>query len=105
MALLTILEYPDPLLRIKAKPVTHVDDSVRHQIKDMFETMYESQGVGLAATQVDIHWRLFTMDISENRDDPVCLINPEIVSREGTQYEFEGCLSAPGAFDKVERAM
>lgn len=105
MAILEILQYPDPRLRIKAQPVTKVDDALRKQVDDMYETMYDAKGVGLAATQVNIHLRLFTMDVSETRDQPVCVVNPEIVHQEGTQYEGEGCLSVGGgAYDKVERA-
>jgi peptide deformylase len=85
--------------------VTKVDNALRKQVEDMYETMYDAKGVGLAATQVNIHLRLFTMDISETRDQPVCVVNPEIIHKEGTQYEGEGCLSVGGgAYDKVERA-
>ena len=106
MAILEILKFPDPRLRKKAQLVTHVDDAFRRQVEDMYETMYDSNGVGLAATQVNIHQRFFTMDVSETRDQPSCIINPEIVYREGTQYESEGCLSVTGgAYDKVERAL
>jgi peptide deformylase len=105
MALLEILKYPDPRLRIKAKPVTSVDKALLRMIDDMYETMYESQGVGLAATQVNIHQQIFTMDVSESRKERVCIFNPEIISKEGTQYESEGCLSVNDAYDKVERAM
>jgi len=106
MALLEILQYPDPRLRIKAQPVTKVDDALRKQVEDMYETMYDAKGVGLAATQVNIHLQLFTMDITEARDQPSCIINPEIIHKEGLQYEGEGCLSVGGAaYDKVERAM
>lgn len=104
MALLEILKYPDPRLRIKAEPVTHVDDALRRQVEDMYETMYHAQGVGLAATQVNIHLQLFTMDVSEQHNQPMCILNPEIISKEGIQYESEGCLSVTGAYDKVERA-
>jgi peptide deformylase len=105
MAILDILQYPDPRLRIKAAPVTNVDDNLRKQIADMYETMYDAKGVGLAATQVDIHYQIFTMDISPNGDEPACILNPKIIHKEGIQYESEGCLSVPDAFDKVERAM
>jgi len=105
MAVLEILRFPDPRLRIKAKPVTAIDDSIRKLVEDMFETMYASNGVGLAATQIGIDKRIFTMDVSETRDQKYCIINPEIVSREGKQWETEGCLSVGGdAYDKVERA-
>ncbi|MFZ2314880.1 MAG: peptide deformylase [Gammaproteobacteria bacterium] len=104
MALLDILQYPDPRLRTKAAPVAHVDAALRGQVDDMYETMYAAKGVGLAATQVNIHLRLFTMDVSENRDQPMCIVNPEIISQEGEVYEGEGCLSVDSAFDKVKRA-
>lgn len=105
MAVLEILKYPDPRLRIKAAPVTAVDKALLLQIEDMYETMYAAQGVGLAATQVDIHKQLFVMDVSENRDEKMCILNPEIIYKEGIQYESEGCLSVNEAFDKVERAL
>ncbi len=105
MAILEILQYPDPRLRTKAAPVTQVDDALRQQVADMYETMYEAKGVGLAATQVNIHLRLFTMDISKELNQPMCVVNPEIYHKEGLQYESEGCLSVVEAFDKVERAM
>ena len=104
MAILEILKYPDPRLRTKAKPVTTITDELRRQVDDMYETMYASEGVGLAATQVNIHLQLFTMDTSQGRDQRICVINPEIISREGKQYESEGCLSVVEAYDKVERA-
>lgn len=104
MAVLPILQFPDPRLRIKAAPVTEVDDALRAEVEDMYETMYAAKGVGLAATQVDIHKRVFVMDISENRDQRECILNPEIIHREGVQHESEGCLSVEGAWDKVERA-
>jgi len=106
MALLEILKYPDPRLRIKAQPVTKIDDDLRRIVDDMYETMYASRGVGLAATQVNIHHQLFTMDVSETHDQRICVLNPEIVSKQGIQYEAEGCLSVGGgAYDKVERAL
>lgn len=104
MALLTILEYPDPRLRTKAVKVVQVDDSLRCLIDDMFETMYEANGVGLAATQVNVHQRLVVMDISEQRNEPRVFINPEIISRTGIEIGEEGCLSVPGMYDNVERA-
>ena len=104
MAVLEILQYPDPRLRTKAARVTEVTDAIRRQVEDMYETMYHAQGVGLAATQVDIHLQLFTIDVSETRDQRMCFVNPEIVSQEGVQYEAEGCLSVAGAYDRVERA-
>lgn len=106
MPVLEILKYPDPRLRIKAQPVTHINDELRRMVDDMYETMYAAQGVGLAATQVNIHWQIFTMDVSDTRDQRICVLNPEILSREGLQLEAEGCLSVGGgAFDKIERAM
>ncbi len=104
MATLTILEYPDPRLRTKAQPVETVDDELRQLIDDMFETMYAAPGVGLAATQVNVHRRLLVADVSEERDQPVCLINPKIVERDGVQVGEEGCLSVPGYYEAVERA-
>ena len=105
MAILEILQYPDPRLRIKAALVTKVDDDLLRQIDDMYETMYVAKGVGLAATQVNIHQQIFVMDISQERDQKVCVLNPEIIHKEGIQYESEGCLSVAGAYDKVERAL
>ena len=104
MALLPILQYPDPRLRIKASPITHITDDLRRIVDDMYETMYDSQGVGLAATQVNIHQRLFVMDVSPDKTNKVTVLNPEILSMEGEIYEGEGCLSVVGAFDKVKRA-
>jgi len=105
MPLLEILCYPDPRLRIKAEPVTTINAEIRQIVADMFETMYESHGVGLAATQVGIHKRIFVMDVSEARNQRICVINPEILYREGTQVDMEGCLSvANGIYEKVERA-
>jgi peptide deformylase len=104
MALLKILEFPDPRLRIEAAPVERVDDDIRRLVDDMFETMYAAPGVGLAATQVDVHKRILVMDISETKDQPLCLINPEILERDGTEIGEEGCLSVPGVVDAVERS-
>jgi peptide deformylase len=104
MALLEILHYPDPRLHIKAKLVQQIDASIRALIDDMYETMYHANGVGLAATQVGINWRIFTMDVSEARDQKMCVINPEILHKDGVRLEGEGCLSVPGAYDTVERA-
>jgi peptide deformylase len=106
MALLEILKYPDPRLRIKAQPITKIDADLRRIVDDMYETMYASHGVGLAGTQVNIHQQIFTMDVSEARDQRICVLNPEIVSKQGMQFEAEGCLSVGGgAYDKVERAL
>jgi len=104
MSQLTILTYPDERLRTVAKPVTDVDDALRATIDDMFETMYESQGVGLAATQVNVHKRLFVADCSEGQDEPLVFINPEIIERDGEFTNEEGCLSFPGVYAKVDRA-
>jgi peptide deformylase len=104
MAKLNILRYPDPRLHIVAKPIAQVDDRIRQLADDMLETMYEADGVGLAATQVDVHERLIVIDTSEARDDPRVLINPEILERsEETSFVDEGCLSVPAIYDKVER--
>jgi peptide deformylase len=105
MALLSILTYPDPRLHTVAKPVQAVDARIRALIKDMLETMYEANGIGLAATQVDVHERLVVIDISEERNQPLVLINPEITwASEEVQVGDEGCLSVPGIYDGVERA-
>ncbi|MEL7449171.1 MAG: peptide deformylase [Pseudomonadota bacterium] len=103
MSLLTILEFPDPRLRTVAKPVTDVDDEVRELVSNMFDTMYAAPGIGLAATQVDVHRQILVTDVSENRDQPYCLINPEIISGDGVTVTEEGCLSVPGIYAKVER--
>jgi peptide deformylase len=104
MAALDILRYPDPRLYKKAEPVAQVDESVRALVRDMAETMYAAPGMGLAATQVNVHKRVVVIDASESRDQLLVLINPEIVSREGLQYCEEGCLSVPGIYETVERA-
>lgn len=104
MAILPILQFPDPRLRIKAAPVTKVDAALRKQVEDMYETMYDARGIGLAATQVDIHLQIFTMDLSRDSNEPQCVLNPEIIHREGMQYEAEGCLSVQETYDKIERA-
>jgi peptide deformylase len=104
MPLLDILRYPDPRLCKKALPVKEVDASVRSLVHDMAETMYAAPGMGLAATQVDVHKRVIVIDTSETRDQLLVLINPEIIAREGVQYREEGCLSVPGIFEPVERA-
>jgi len=104
MALLNILQYPDPRLHKVAKPVAVVDDRIRKLVADMAETMYDAPGVGLAATQIDVHERVITIDVSESRDELLVLINPEIVwaSAERKVWD-EGCLSVPDIYDKVER--
>jgi peptide deformylase len=104
MALLQILEFPDPRLRNRAQPVAQVDASVRTLIDDMFETMYAAPGIGLAATQVNVAKRVLVIDLSEQHDQPLALINPEILERAGVEETEEGCLSVPGYFDKVTRA-
>lgn len=104
MTLLNVLQFPDVRLRHKAQAVANVDGAIRQIVDDMFETMYEQRGVGLAATQVNIFSRIIVIDVSDDRSQPLCIINPEIIHREGVQYEAEGCLSFPGVFDKVERA-
>lgn len=104
MALLPILHYPDPRLHKVAVPVTVVDDRIRQLIKDMAETMYAAPGIGLAATQVDVHERLLIIDISESRDRLQAFINPQIVESSGEAETEEGCLSVPGVFEKVQRA-
>ena len=104
MAKLKILEFPDPRLRTKATPVDVVDDALRALIEDMFETMYAAPGIGLAATQVDIHQRLLVADVSVDRKEPHVLINPEILEKDGVTVTDEGCLSVPGYYEEVERA-
>lgn len=104
MALLPILEFPDPRLRTRAQPVGQVDASLRKLIDDMIETMYAASGLGLAATQVNVHKRLLVLDVSESRKEPLALINPEIIDRQGVEETEEGCLSVPGIYDKVKRA-
>jgi peptide deformylase len=101
MAKLTILEYPDPRLRTRAAPVAVVDDSVRTLIDDMLETMYAAPGVGLAATQVNVHRRVLVADVTQEQNVPLAFVNPEIVERQGTTEAEEGCLSVPGIFDKL----
>ena len=104
MTKLAILEYPDPRLRKTAKPVAVVDDAVRQLVADLLDTMYSANGVGLAATQVDVHRRVVVLDVSETRDQPMVLINPELVIAEGRGPAEEGCLSVPDIYDKVQRA-
>lgn len=104
MTKLTILEFPDPRLRKKAAPVDVVDDTLRQLIDDMFETMYAAPGIGLAATQVDVHKRLLVTDVSPENDQPYALINPRILEKDGVAITEEGCLSVPGYYEEVERA-
>jgi peptide deformylase len=104
MAILEILEYPDKRLRTIAKPVTEVTDNLRKVIDDMFETMYEAPGIGLAATQVNVHLRIVTMDLSEDKDEPLVFINPEVTVLDGELESMqEGCLSVPGFYEDVTR--
>ena len=104
MAKLTILEFPDPRLRTRAIAVESVDDELRKLIDDMFETMYAAPGIGLAATQVDVHKRLLVTDVSANNSEPYVLINPSILEKDGVTVSEEGCLSVPGYYEEVERA-
>jgi peptide deformylase len=104
MALLDILHFPDPRLRLKAKPVAAVSDAHRRLVEDMLETMYAAPGIGLAATQVGVAERIIVIDVSEERDEPRAYFNPQILAREGTERMEEGCLSVPGVFEEVERA-
>jgi peptide deformylase len=101
MAKLNILEFPDPRLRTVAQPVAVVDDGVRRLIDDMLETMYAAPGVGLAATQVDVHRRVLVVDVTKDQDQPLAFVNPQILRREGTVEAEEGCLSVPGIFDTL----
>ena len=104
MARLPIIEFPDPRLRTVARPVREVDTRIRQLIDDMFETMYEAPGIGLAATQVDVHERLLVLDVSEDKSYPMVFINPEILDSEGSQVYQQGCLSVPGIYADVKRA-
>ena len=104
MPLRPILRFPDPRLKKIAAPVIKIDDSIRRLARDLAETMYEAPGIGLAATQVDVHLRVIAIDASETRDQLLVLVNPELVESEGVQIGEEGCLSVPGIYDKVERA-
>ena len=106
MAILPILCYPDPRLHKVAKPVAQVDERIQTLVKDMLETMYDAQGIGLAATQIDVHERVIVIDVSEKRNEPMALINPEILwASEEKQLGEEGCLSVPGIYDGVERSL
>jgi peptide deformylase len=104
MAKLTILEFPDPRLRIRAAAVESVDNTLRTLIDDLFETMYDAPGIGLAATQVDVHKRLLVADVSADKSQPYALINPVILEKDGVTVTEEGCLSVPGYYEEVERA-
>ena len=104
MAKLDILHYPDPRLRTQAKAVENVDDELKTLVNDMFETMYAAPGIGLAATQVNVHKQIIVIDISEEKDQPLCLINPMILKADGNEDHEEGCLSVPGVYETVQRA-
>ena len=104
MARLEVLTFPDERLRTKAAPVAEVDDEIRQLIDDMFETMKDEKGIGLAATQVNVHKRVVVMDVSEDQDEPRVFVNPTIVEKDGTTVSEEGCLSVPGNYAKVDRA-
>lgn len=104
MAILDILHFPDPRLRNKAKPVAQVDDSIRRLVDDMLETMYQAPGIGLAATQVNVAKRVVVIDLTEEKNEPLCLINPEILEKDGIEQMEEGCLSVPGIYEQVSRA-
>jgi peptide deformylase len=105
MSVLTIIEFPDPRLRTRAEPVTLFDAELKQFVADMFETMYDANGVGLAATQVNVHQRVLVADMSDGRDQPLALINPEILEKDGSQVYQEGCLSFPGIYADVTRAL
>ena len=104
MAILNILNYPDERLRIEASPVENVDGHIAQLVDDMFDTMYSAPGIGLAATQVNVHQQIIVMDVAENKSQPLTFINPEIIARDGVQAIDEGCLSVPGIYEPVERA-
>ena len=104
MALLDILHFPDPRLRNVAAPVEEITNEIKQLVDDMFDTMYAAPGIGLAATQVNVHQRIIVVDVSETHNEPICLINPELVELTGTEQMEEGCLSVPGVFELVERA-
>jgi len=104
MAILEILHYPDPRLRNEALPVEEVDLEIKKLVTDMFETMYDAPGIGLASIQVNVPKRVIVVDISEEHDQPLCFINPEIISKQGEEEMDEGCLSVPGFYETVQRA-
>ena len=104
MSIRTVLEFPDRRLRTKAKEVVDFDQAIKTLVDDMIETMYEARGVGLAATQIDVHQRVIVIDVSEEKNEPLCLINPEIIEKEGVEESEEGCLSVPGFFENIKRA-
>ncbi|MEA2080502.1 MAG: peptide deformylase [Pseudomonadota bacterium] len=104
MAILDILHYPDPRLRTKASVVDRVDDQLRTLVDNMFETLYQAPGIGLAATQVNVHKRVLLIDLSKDQDQPMVFINPEILEKDGVEEMDEGCLSVPGIYERVQRA-
>jgi peptide deformylase len=104
LSILTILEFPDERLRKKAAVVKKIDNNIRKLVDDMLETMYEAKGVGLAATQINVHQRIIVVDVSEEKTEPVCLINPQLVEKDGVKESEEGCLSVPTFYEKVSRA-
>lgn len=104
VSILPVLEFPDPQLRNIAKPVLHVDSKIKAIVDDMFETMYEAHGVGLAAIQVNVKLQIIVIDVSEEKNERLCFINPEIVSEFGQEKSDEGCLSVPGVFEPIQRA-
>ena len=104
MALLEILHFPDERLRTRATPVEEVNDEVRQLVDDMFETMYDAPGIGLAATQINVHKRIIVIDVSQERNQPLVLINPQIIEKDGVEEREEGCLSVPGVYETVQRA-
>ena len=104
MTILDILHYPDKRLRTVAKPVEEVNDDIKKLVEDMFETMNIAPGIGLAATQVDVHQQIIVIDVSEDKTQPLCLINPEIIEQDGTESCDEGCLSVPDVYETVERS-
>jgi peptide deformylase len=104
LSILTILEFPDERLRKKAAVVRRVDDNIKKLVDDMLDTMYQAHGVGLAATQVDVHQQVIVIDVSDEKNDPLYLINPVIIEKNGIKESEEGCLSVPGFFEKVDRA-
>ena len=104
MSILTILEFPDERLRKKAAVVDKIDNATRKLVDDMLETMYAAKGVGLAATQINVHQRIIVIDISEEKNAPLCLINPQIIEKDGVKESEEGCLSVPSFYEKINRA-
>jgi len=102
--ILNILKYPDKRLRTIAKPVVSVDETIKQQVKNMFETMYEAPGIGLAATQVNFHQRIIVIDISDQCNEPICLINPEVIEKSGEIQWEEGCLSVPDYYEKYHQS-